>query len=461
MLKASNTHLPVLRFLFFVLACLGVLLLLLSSAPQGQAGGLALLALVLWATGLLPEHLTALLFFLLAMLLAVAPAEVIFSGFASSALWLVFGGLVLGTAISSTGLGKRLAGSAARLLSGSYLKILAGLVAGSLAFSFLMPSSMGRVVLLTPIALSLAEHFGFTQGSKGRTGILLAVILGSYIPAFAILPANVPNMTLAGLAETQYNFSIFYGTYLLLHFPILGLAKALVLVALLYVFYRDQVLQPVTAKEDAAAWSPQEILLAIVILLMLGLWMTDFLHRISPAWIALGGALFLLFPKIQLVNQNEFNQKINWTSLLFIAGILGLGAMINYTGLGARGADWLLQKLPLQEDQKFSNYVLISVSAALTGMATTLPAVPAVFTPLSERLAQASGFSIDTVLMLQVVGFSTVVLPYQAPPLVVGLHMSGEKLWNAAKISLLLALISIFVLLPINYLWWKVLDWIP
>jgi di/tricarboxylate transporter len=460
MLKASNTLLHSLRLLLLVLSCTGATLLLFSSSSQSQAGGLTLLVIVLWATGSLPEHLTALLFFFLAMLLALAPAEVIFSGFASSALWLVFGGLVLGTAIGSTGLGKRLAGYAARFLSGSYLKILAGLVAGCLAFSFVMPSSMGRVVLLTPLALSLAEHFGFIEGSKGRTGILLAVILGSYIPAFSILPANVPNMTLAGLAETQYNFSIFYGTYLLLHFPFIGLAKAGILVGLLYVFYADSPSQPVTKREELPAWSRQEIFLALVIVLMLGLWMSDFLHRISPAWIALGGALFLLLPKIGLVNQSQFNQKINWASLLFIAGILGLGAMINHSGLGAKGAGWLLQQLPLQEQHNFSNYFLISLSAAFTGMATTLPAVPAVFTPLSESLAQASGFSIHTVLMLQVLGFSTIILPYQAPPIVVGLQMSGEKLWNAAKISLLLALISICILLPLNYLWWKVLDWL-
>ena len=55
--------------------------------------------IVLWATSLLPEFITALLFFTAAMTARIAPPEVIFGGFASSAFWLVFSGFVLGVAI--------------------------------------------------------------------------------------------------------------------------------------------------------------------------------------------------------------------------------------------------------------------------------------------------------------------------------------------------------------------------
>jgi Ca2+/Na+ antiporter len=51
--------------------------------------------IVLWATSLLPEFITALLFFTAAMTARIAPPEVIFGGFASSAFWLVFSGFVL------------------------------------------------------------------------------------------------------------------------------------------------------------------------------------------------------------------------------------------------------------------------------------------------------------------------------------------------------------------------------
>jgi anion transporter len=431
------------------------------STVAAKAAILALVTIVFWVTAVIPEHVTALLFFLLAMLFSIAGPDVIFAGFSSAAIWLIFGGLVIGVAILSTGLGHRVARYAAVWLHGGYLKIISGMVAAGVLFSFLMPSAMGRVVLLTPIALSMADHFGFKEGSKGRTGVLLAVILGTYIPAFGILPANVPNMVLVGMAETQYNISILYGSYLLLHFPLLGFAKAILLVTLIFFFFPDHPVEKIDQEKQAAVpLSRKEITLAAVLLAMLALWVTDFFHHISPAWVALGGAVILLLPGVDIVGKKEFNQKINWASIFFVAGILGLGGMINHTGLGRNIATGITDLLPLAEQQDFINYMSVSIASALTGMATTLPAVPAVLTPLSDTLAQATGLSIKPLLMMQAAGFSTVMLPYQAPPIVIGMQLSGEKLSSAAKICFSLAIITCLFLLPINYLWWKFLGWL-
>jgi di/tricarboxylate transporter len=76
--------------------------------------------IALWATGKLPEYLTALLFFAFAMILSVAPASVIFSGFASAAFWLVVSGYVIGIAIAKTGLAERIARLLAARLASSY-----------------------------------------------------------------------------------------------------------------------------------------------------------------------------------------------------------------------------------------------------------------------------------------------------------------------------------------------------
>jgi len=67
-------------------------------------------AVGMWALGVLPEHITGILFMLLAVLLRVASPAVIFAGFTTSTLWLVFGGLFIAEAVQATGLGKRLAG---------------------------------------------------------------------------------------------------------------------------------------------------------------------------------------------------------------------------------------------------------------------------------------------------------------------------------------------------------------
>lgn len=100
----------------------------------------------------------------------------------------------------------------------------------------------------------------------------------------------------------------------------------------------------------------------------------------------------------------------------------------------------LIAVLPLETGADATNFVSLSLMATVTGLFTTVPGVPAVLTPLAGDLAAQTGFSLNTVLMTQVIGFSTVIFPYQVGPLVVAMQMSGEKLGHLLRITLPLAL---------------------
>ena len=443
--------------LLFVIITASFLLFSELNPVETKVAILVTITIGLFATAIIPEYITALLFFLMAMLFNIAPANIIFSGFQSTALWLVFGGLVIGVAIIATGLGSRIANQLD--FAGSYIKLIAGITMVGVAFSFIMPSAMGRIMLLTPIILLLAKHFGFQAGSNGKTGLILASTLGSLLPDFAILPANVPNMILVGIAENQYGISPLFGEYLLLHFPILGLAKAIIIIILIIWLFPDQ---PKASSEDKIKIpiSKAEITLAVTLIILLALWMTDFIHHISPAWIALGGAVFLLLPKVGVVNNEQFNSKINYGAIFFIASVIGLSNLIQYSGLGVTIGEALITILPLNPATPFINYMSISFASTFTGILTTLPGVPAVMTPLSTEIAEATGLSIKSILMLQVLGFSTILIPYQAPAIIVAIHLAKEKTSSILKPIVIIGLITYTIFLPINYLWWKFLGWI-
>ncbi len=426
-----------------------------------KAAGLAIMTIALFATGKIPEYLTVLIFFLMAMLFNIASAPVVFSGFHSTALWLVFGGLVIGVGITATGLGQRMAKHLAAHLEGTYIKLITGITVAGVLFSFIMPSAMGRMIILVPISIALAEHFGFKKGSNGRTGLLLATALGCLMPAFSILPANVVNMVLVGMAESQLNISPLYGEYFLLHFPFLGLAKTLLIIVVIVWLYPDQPV--ICVNEDIDEHSPmstQEKILSAVLILLLLLWTTDFLHHISPAWVALAGAIFLLLPAVGIVSTQSFNTKVNHSSVFFVAGVIGLGSLIKDSGLGLVVGEALISVLPLNPETSFINYMLIALTSTVTGVFTTLPGVPAVMTPLATEIAGATGLSVKSVLMLQVLGFSNVLFPYQAPPIIVALHLAGEKTRSIIKPMLFIAFVGYCIFLPLNYIWWAFLGWI-
>jgi di/tricarboxylate transporter len=140
-----------------------------------------------------------------------------------------------------------------------------------------------------------------------------------------------------------------------------------------------------------------------------------------------------------------------------VAGVLGLGALIDHAGLGdwlARGA---LAVLDLQPGAHAQAFALVAGLGAFIATLATQPSTPAVMTPLSDTLAQAVGLPVSVVLMMQVVGFSTVFLPYQAPPLVVAMQLGEIPMSRGNKLCLALFAATVVVLLPLDYLWWELL----
>ncbi len=85
-----------------------------------------------------------------------------------------------------------------------------------------MPSNMGRIAVLMPVVMALADRAGLPAQGRGRTGLALVVGFGTFQLSASILPANVPNLVMVGAAESAYGIRLAYLPYLALHAPVLG-----------------------------------------------------------------------------------------------------------------------------------------------------------------------------------------------------------------------------------------------
>lgn len=422
-----------------------------------RTGILVVFTIASWAMNLLPEPLTTLLFFLAAMLFQIAAPTTVFAGFATPTWWLVLGGTIVGIAIRTTGLGPRLGRLFFGRARGGYRYFIAMVVLASVSLAFLMPSTMGRVLLLVPIVMGLADRLGFTPGRTGRTGLIMATAMGSYLPATAILPANVPNTVLLGAADALYGIKLQYGAYLLLHFPVLGLVKGAVLIWLICRLFPDTAAPQPAAAAGHGRLSSGEGRLVFLLALMLSLFATDFWHGISPAWICLGAGLICLLPQSGLVSSKELQQGLAIGPLLYVAGFLSLSAVIAQSGLGAWAGRGLLDLAGMTPDNPVANIPLLAAIYAGIGLLTTLPGLPAVLTPVAGEFAQASGLSLETVLNLQVPVFATVFVPYQSPPMMIAMLIGGAAMKDGLKLCLILSAITIAVILPLDFAWWWLL----
>jgi anion transporter len=422
-----------------------------------HAAALMVLTIGLWAVGTLPEHTVGLLFFMLAMVLAVAPAEVVFSGFASATLWLVLGGLIMAAAVHHTGLAQQLAGLLFDRRPLSYAQLVIAVVVASIVLSFLIPATVGRVLLLLPIVMALAHRAGFAHGSSGYNGLCLATMVATYQCGTTVLPANAPNLVLAGSAEALYRVQITYAEYLWLQFPVLGLAKGAVIVAfVLWLFPAKARLTPVA--QAATPLTPEQWRMAVIVAAAIALWATDFAHGIKAGWIALAAGIACLLPRAGVMPGSAFHE-VRMGTYFYVGATLGLGLVIQKTGLSDGLGSLLQGVLPLEPGADFSNFVVLSVLATLTGLFTTNPAQPAVLAPLAEYFALATGWPLKSVLMVIAIGFTSFLLPYQVPPAMVGLRVSALPAIAMMRLVLPLAAFNLAVMVPLQYLWWRLIGY--
>jgi di/tricarboxylate transporter len=335
-----------------------------------------------------------------------------------------------------------------------------GIVGLTYMLAFVMPSNMGRIALLMPIVLALADRVGFGDKSPGRIGLSLAVGFGTFQLSASILPANVPNLVMAGAIDTTYGLQLSYLPYLILHAPVLGFMKGLALCACVVWLFPDKVKKSIEL-EPSRPWSPEEKRLGLLLLTTLGLWLTDSLHGISPAWVGLVAACLCLLPRVGFVSSEEFGQEVNYRTAIYVAAILGLAALVGHTGLGALIGNEVLALAPLDPTSPFHSYASIVGLSTLLNFVVTANGVPALFTPLAQSMATASGLPLLSVLMMQVIGFSTPLLPYQASPIVLAIEMGRIPFVAALRLSLALAFITFVFLAPINYGWFVFLGWLP
>jgi hypothetical protein len=311
--------------------------------------------------------------------------------------------------------------------------------------------------------MALADRLGYREGSRGRTGLVIATGFGSYLGPVAILPANVPNNVLLGAAQVFHGVQLRYFDWLLIHFPVLGFLKSVLLVVVVWWLFRDTPSESAGTADEAAPvyWSKDERLLAVLLAIALGLWATDSVHHVSPAWISLGAGLICLLPAVGLVPPQAFRDKVPMNPLIYVAGILGVGALVADSGLGAALAEAMLGAIHLDPDSPGRSFFALALLGTGLGTVSTMPGVPAILTPIAGDMAAASGLPIETVLMTFVVGFSTVFFPYQVPPLIVLLQLGNIPIRAALGTALVTAVATVVLLLPLDYLWWRVLGLLP
>ncbi len=429
-----------------------------EGGPEGvwHACAVVVIAIGLWATAVLPEYFTALIFLLLAVTVGGIAPDLAFSGFHSTAAWLIFGGLVIGHAVQTTGLGARVAAGLLPRIGNRYLTVLFAIVAASAAMGFLVPSNSGRVAILVPIVAALADRLGFGRRSNGRAALVLAAACGTLYAGFGVLPAAVPNLIMVGAAESIYGIGIRFAEYSLAHFPMLGLVTLVGLPLILRALFPDRP----GAEQEASPpppWDRGQVTLSALLALALMLWITDFAHGISPAWVALGAGLLCLMPRFGIDEPAALVSRINFGPWFFIVAVVAIGAIVSKSGLGGIVAERLFTAVTFVKGADLLNLAIVSAIGTVMGLLAGVPGQPAIMTPLAEQIAAATGWPLATAVQAQVLSWTMAVFPYQLPPLLLAIYIGGVSSGALVRVLIAMTATAWIAILPLTWAWWSLL----
>lgn len=327
---------PLLGLLLGPIAGLVIWWLPLGLDPVAQrAIAIVGLLLVYWMTEALDHGLTALVGCLPFWLLHVAPPAVALSGFSTPTPWFMLGGLLIGQAVTETGLAKRLGYYAVYAVRGSPTRVLLSFTILVFVLSLLLSSSSAQVATLAPVAIGMVAALGLPSHSNMAKGLFLIL---SYVRSTCskMVLSSGPVVLAWGILEKQAGVHVLWSQWFLAFLP---LALPTILTSWLtmrWLYPPETTTQPLdhTSWHDLlrslGPWSGDERKVLGWLLLAIVLWATDFWHHISPAAIGVGIGLLLTFPRVGVLDAKAV-KGVNFCLIVFAGGVVSMANVLTAT----------------------------------------------------------------------------------------------------------------------------------
>ncbi|MFB6108394.1 MAG: SLC13 family permease [Haloplanus sp.] len=432
------------------------LLLLVLRYVLGTGAGtvlvvIVLLAVVLWMTNALEPTVVGGIVIALVWLTQSGTRALV--GFTYPATWLVVFGIVMGEAIQRSGLSSRLERALYdRILPrGSvsnpervYRHLLVVLSLCGAALAIVVPSAMVRVLLMAPIVTGVGERF---SSEDARVGIFAGPLVATYYSGTGVLTGSLPNVIVVDILRTSGGIEVSWLQWLLTMFPLMGLARALV-VALVV----GRLCRPTGTEFDASHPVRESVTdrsgrMALFVLIGVAIWLTDVWHGLHPAFGVLVVVLLASLPSVGVLS-TEALADVDVSIALFVAAVFTIAHGLTATGVADHAAQILLGTVP--QPTSLAGNITLTFGVTLVSMLfVECVAVASVLTPIlleSVPVAHAT-----PVVMAEDVALGTYFFPYQSGVLIAIL---GEGVVETRQLVVIVSACSIastILLVPLQF----------
>lgn len=322
-----------------------------------RLAAIAACVVVLWITEAIPIPVTALLGSVLCILLGVASAPVVLAPYADPIIFLFLGAFVLGEAIVSSGLDRRVAAGllGVRALSSTGTRLV-GTLAMITALISMWMSNTAAAAIMTPLALSMLRRRGDSspQASGGDT-VVFTVACAASLGGIATPVGTPPNLIAIGFLQREHGVHVDFLSWMSFGLPLAIVLTLGLIVLSRFTLRHVQPPCPPSEGESPRRWSGSQKAVGFVFALMVAGWLLPSLfallapgdaaklltERMPESLVALSGAILLFIlpartrPYAPVLSWRQ-TAGIDWGTILLFGGGLSLGGLVISTGLGAR-----------------------------------------------------------------------------------------------------------------------------
>jgi solute carrier family 13 (sodium-dependent dicarboxylate transporter), member 2/3/5 len=432
-----------------------------ESIVAQHALAIAALTIVLWITEAV-DHATA-GFIGLALFWATGVGNLtqIFSGFTGETPWFLLGALLIGSMAAKSGLAERVAFTVTAKTGSSYSRLLLGFIIVDFLLTFVVPSGIARVTILGAIAIGVVE--AFKVGPRSHIGRGLFIIITYAATIFdKMLIAGAASILARGLIQDLGGVQVLYSLWFLAYLPcdIITIVACWRLILWLYPPEKTTIDDSghLQKKLDALGpWKTAEKKCAAYLLIAVTLWMTDFIHHISPALIGIAVGLLGTMPRIGVLDVSDV-RKLNFSAIWFTAAALSLGRLLSAT----KGLEVLTDVVsavinPFVTGPLTNALVLYWTAFVYHFFLGNETAMLSTSMPVIMEFAKSKGFDPLATGMIWTFASGGKIFVYQGAVLIVGYSFGYFDARDLLKVGLALTVIESLILLLLVPLYWPLL----
>ncbi len=276
----------------------------------------------------LPMATTAILGCTSMVLFGVCKFSEAFAPFSSSTVVLTIGVMIIGAAISETGLAAAIGSWIVKVSSGSETKLLIGTYLVSAAMSAFLTNSAVLAIFI-PIVLSLSK----SNASIKAKNLIMPIAYGCVIGGAATLVGSTQQMTAQGLLEEAglQTFTTFSFTPIVLILIIWGLLYCLFIGRRkgekIWGSRTDEDIEYAVSAASSTYSKPKMIIMAFVFTATVVLYITEWIPLAVTSTL---GALICIITGC--ITQKKAVSAVNWNIVGRLAGCLGLAKALEVAG---------------------------------------------------------------------------------------------------------------------------------